>query len=91
MCTDFTFASKCTRPVETRSRRIATDLPVPESLPLVETLRQFERHAMAGQPPVIWRGAEMVATPRNSACNDPVIHAARRSIPEGGRMVEVRR
>jgi hypothetical protein len=33
--------------------------------------------------------AGIVATPRNSAFNDRVIHAARQSILQAGRMVEV--
>jgi 4-aminobutyrate aminotransferase-like enzyme len=35
-----------------------TDLPVPESLALLEKLRQFEPRSMAGQPPVVWHRAE---------------------------------
>ena len=44
--------------VETRYRRIATDLPVPESLPTLEKLWRFEPRAMRGQPPVVWDRAE---------------------------------
>jgi 4-aminobutyrate aminotransferase-like enzyme len=44
--------------VNTRYRRIVTDLPAPESLALLEKLRQFEPRAMAGQPPVVWHRAE---------------------------------
>ncbi|MCM8768966.1 MAG: aminotransferase class III-fold pyridoxal phosphate-dependent enzyme [Candidatus Omnitrophica bacterium] len=40
--------------VETKYRRIVTPIPVPESLPLLEKLRQFEPRSMSGQPPVIW-------------------------------------
>ena len=58
MPTDLTFISKCDCPVNTRYRRIVTDLPAPESLALLEKLRQFEPRAMAGQPPVVWHRAE---------------------------------
>jgi 4-aminobutyrate aminotransferase / (S)-3-amino-2-methylpropionate transaminase / 5-aminovalerate transaminase len=44
--------------VETRYRRIVTDLPAPESIPVFEKLRQFEPRAMRGQPPVVWHRAE---------------------------------
>jgi 4-aminobutyrate aminotransferase / (S)-3-amino-2-methylpropionate transaminase / 5-aminovalerate transaminase len=44
--------------VETPFRRIVTDFPVPESLPLLQKLRQYEPPAMHGQPPVIWDRAE---------------------------------
>lgn len=45
-------------PVSTRYRRIHTALPVPESLPIFERMRQSEPRSMAGQPPVIWHTAE---------------------------------
>ena len=44
--------------VETRYRRIATSLPVPESLEILEALDQFESTAMHGQLPVVWDRAE---------------------------------
>lgn len=44
--------------VETRYRRIVTDLPVPESLPVLERLQSYEPVAMRGQPPVVWDHAE---------------------------------
>jgi 4-aminobutyrate aminotransferase / (S)-3-amino-2-methylpropionate transaminase / 5-aminovalerate transaminase len=44
--------------VETRYRRIVTDLPVPESIPLLESLHSHEIRAMQGQPPVVWDHAE---------------------------------
>ncbi len=49
------------RPVprlETPFRRIVTDLPVPESLPILERLARYEPLAMRGQPPVVWDRAE---------------------------------
>jgi 4-aminobutyrate aminotransferase-like enzyme len=44
--------------VETAHRRIATPLPVPESLPVFETLLRCEPPSMSGQPPVLWDHAE---------------------------------
>jgi 4-aminobutyrate aminotransferase-like enzyme len=44
--------------VETKFRRIVTDLPAPESLPVLEKLRRFEPISMLGQPPVVWDRAE---------------------------------
>lgn len=44
--------------VQTKYRRITTQFPVPESLPVLEKLDQYEIRAMAGQPPVVWDKAE---------------------------------
>jgi 4-aminobutyrate aminotransferase / (S)-3-amino-2-methylpropionate transaminase / 5-aminovalerate transaminase len=44
--------------VETKYRSIKTKLPVPESLPVFESLRQTEPRSMSGQPPIIWDRAE---------------------------------
>jgi 4-aminobutyrate aminotransferase/(S)-3-amino-2-methylpropionate transaminase len=44
--------------VETKYRSIRTRIPVPESLPLFESLRQTEPPSMSGQPPIIWDKAE---------------------------------
>ena len=44
--------------VETPFRRIVTELPVPQSLPVLERLYQYEPVAMRGQPPVVWDHAE---------------------------------
>ncbi|GIU73731.1 MAG: 4-aminobutyrate transaminase [Bryobacteraceae bacterium] len=44
--------------VETRFRRIVTDFPVPESIPILEALQRYEIRAMQGQPPVVWDRAE---------------------------------
>jgi 4-aminobutyrate aminotransferase-like enzyme len=45
-------------PVQTTYRRIATQIPVPESLPIFERLAKYEPMSMQGQPPVIWDRAE---------------------------------
>src|SRR4051794_12506785 len=44
--------------IETKYRRIVSDFPVPESLPLLERLQKYEPRAMQGQPPVVWDRAE---------------------------------
>jgi 4-aminobutyrate aminotransferase/(S)-3-amino-2-methylpropionate transaminase len=40
--------------VETALRRIVTDIPAPESIPILERLRRYEPVAMQGQPPIVW-------------------------------------
>ncbi|MEA1951763.1 MAG: aspartate aminotransferase family protein, partial [Planctomycetota bacterium] len=44
--------------VETKYRRIGTPIPVPESIPILEKLRQYEPRSMSGQPLVVWDRAE---------------------------------
>ena len=44
--------------VDTKHRRIVTAIPVPESIPILERLRQYEPISMTGQPPVVWDRAE---------------------------------
>lgn len=44
--------------VQTKHRRVVTEFPVPDSLPVLEKLNQYEIRAMAGQPPVVWDRAE---------------------------------
>jgi 4-aminobutyrate aminotransferase/diaminobutyrate-pyruvate transaminase/4-aminobutyrate aminotransferase/(S)-3-amino-2-methylpropionate transaminase len=44
--------------IETNLRRIVTDLPVPQSVPLLEKLHRYEPVAMRGQPPIVWDRAE---------------------------------
>ena len=43
--------------VRTRYRTIQTKMPVPQSLPILHSLRNTEPRSMAGQPPVIWHEA----------------------------------
>ena len=58
MAREFTLVPQKVERIDTPHRRIATQLPVPESLPILEKLYQFEPRAMRGQPPVIWHRAE---------------------------------
>lgn len=44
--------------IETPYRRIVTDFPVPQSLPILNKLQAYEPLAMGGQPPVVWDRAE---------------------------------
>jgi len=44
--------------IDTGFRRIVTDLPVPQSIPILEKLYAYEPRAMRGQPPVVWHRAE---------------------------------
>jgi 4-aminobutyrate aminotransferase/diaminobutyrate-pyruvate transaminase/4-aminobutyrate aminotransferase/(S)-3-amino-2-methylpropionate transaminase len=44
--------------VHTKYRDIVTEIPVPESLPILEKLRKYEPRSMGGQPPVVWDRAE---------------------------------
>jgi hypothetical protein len=58
MAREFELIPKRVPRVETPFRRIVTELPVPESLPVLERLYQYEPVAMRGQPPVVWDHAE---------------------------------
>ena len=59
MSKEFSLTPKRVPRVETPFRRIVTDLPVPESLPILEKLyMHYEPVAMRGQPPVVWDHAE---------------------------------
>ncbi|MFH1730522.1 MAG: aspartate aminotransferase family protein [Planctomycetota bacterium] len=44
--------------VRTRHRRIITEIPPAESLPILKKLRKYEPASMSGQPPVVWDRAE---------------------------------
>src|SRR5579864_2434877 len=58
MAREFDLAPKEVAAVSTNFRRIGTKLPVPESLPILETLQRYEPLAMRGQPPVVWKRAQ---------------------------------
>jgi 4-aminobutyrate aminotransferase-like enzyme len=44
--------------VRTKYRTISTEIPVPESVPLLARLRALEPRSMGGQPPVVWHHGE---------------------------------
>ena len=58
MAREFSLTPARVAAVETPFRRIVTALPVPESVPILETLYRYEPVAMRGQPPVVWDHAE---------------------------------
>ena len=55
---EFSITPRDVPPVQTKYRRIATPLPHPDSLPILERLRQYEPQSMRGQPPLVWDRAE---------------------------------
>lgn len=55
---EFSITPRDVTRVETKYRRIVTPLPHPDSLPILEKLRQFEPQSMRGQPPLVWERAE---------------------------------
>ncbi len=58
MAKQFAVKPKKVPPVETKYRKICTEIPVPDSLPFIEELRKYEPLSMTGQPPVMWDRAE---------------------------------
>ncbi|MGH9719881.1 MAG: aspartate aminotransferase family protein [Bryobacteraceae bacterium] len=55
MAREFSLVPKSVPPVRTAFRRIATNIPVPESVPILESLHRYEPIAMRGQPPIVWQ------------------------------------
>jgi len=55
---EFNITPQAVPRVETKYRRIITQVPHPESLPTLERLRQFEPLSMRGQPPLVWDRAD---------------------------------
>ena len=51
---EFELIPKKIKRIETEFRKIVTDIPVPESIPILEKLRKYEPRSMSGQPPVLW-------------------------------------
>ncbi len=58
MAREFPLTPQAVPSVDTKLRRIATKLPVPESLAILEKLHRYEPLAMRGQPLVVWDRAE---------------------------------
>jgi len=56
--TAYTLTPRTVPKVETKYRRIVTPIPVPESIPILQKLRQYEPRSMGGQPLVVWDRAE---------------------------------
>jgi len=58
MAREFPLTPQSVPLVDTKLRRIATKLPVPESLAILDKLHRYEPLAMRGQPPVVWDHAQ---------------------------------
>jgi len=58
MARQFNIIPRTVAPIETKYRKIKTEIPVRESLPLLEKLWQAEPRFMKGQPPIIWESAK---------------------------------
>ena len=55
---EFPLVPESVAPVKTKYRTICTQIPVPESIKLLEKLRNLEPRSMGGLPPVIWDHGE---------------------------------
>jgi 4-aminobutyrate aminotransferase / (S)-3-amino-2-methylpropionate transaminase / 5-aminovalerate transaminase len=51
---EFPLVPEKVAPVRTKYRRIVTDIPAPQSIPLLQRLRDLEPRSMGGQPPIVW-------------------------------------
>ena len=58
MAKSFSMTPKRVPTVDTPNRKIKTAIPVPESLPVLESLRRNEPISMTGQPPLLWDHGE---------------------------------
>lgn len=58
MAREFELTPRAVARIETALRRIRTDLPAPDSVPMLERLREYEPLAMQGQPPIVWDRAD---------------------------------
>ncbi len=58
---EFSITPQTVPHVESKYRRIATQIPHPDSLPTLERLRKFEPQSMRGQPPIVWDRAEDIS------------------------------
>ena len=58
MAREYSLTPRSVPRVETKYRRIVTDIPAPASVPILETLNRVEPVSMQGQPPIVWDRAE---------------------------------
>ena len=56
----FSHIPKEVKKINTKYRTIATKIPVPESIPILQSVYETESHSMHGQMPIIWDRAEGV-------------------------------
>ena len=55
---EFPLAPEKVAGVSTSFRKIVTQIPVPESVPMLTRLRDLEPRSMGGQPPILWHSGE---------------------------------
>src|SRR5690242_2107411 len=60
MGNEFNIEPRIVPEVKSKYRRIGTPIPHPDSVGLLNKLRQYEPHSMRGQPPLVWHRAEGV-------------------------------
>lgn len=58
MAKSFEMVPRKVKKIETKYRRIVTDIPNEESLEIIKTLRKYEPVSMSGQPLIVWDRAE---------------------------------
>lgn len=58
MAREYALQPKSVARLETKYRRIVTDVPAPGSIEILEKLQKYEPIAMRGQPPIVWDRAE---------------------------------
>ncbi|HUS07386.1 MAG TPA: aspartate aminotransferase family protein [Bryobacteraceae bacterium] len=58
MSREYSLTPTAVPPIETKWRRIVTELPAPGSIATLERLNRLEPLAMRGQPPIVWDHAE---------------------------------
>ncbi len=58
MAREYSLTPKAVARVESKYRRIVTELPAPASVATLERLYKYEPIAMRGQPPIVWDRAE---------------------------------
>ncbi len=58
MAREYDLTPKRVPRVETKLRRIATEIPAPATVPILEKLYSIEPLAMRGQPPILWDRAD---------------------------------
>jgi 4-aminobutyrate aminotransferase / (S)-3-amino-2-methylpropionate transaminase / 5-aminovalerate transaminase len=58
MAREYSLTPKAVPRIETKYRRIVTEIPAPDSISSIEKLHCFEPIAMRGQPPILWDHAE---------------------------------
>ncbi|MBN1943746.1 MAG: aspartate aminotransferase family protein [Phycisphaerae bacterium] len=55
---EFPLEPRTVEPVETKYRKIQTQIPVPKSIPALQKLRDLEPRSMGGQPPILWHSGK---------------------------------